>query len=853
MTKRASVHQSCYHCGLDVPLNSDFSLNIEGIRRAMCCPGCAAVTGTIFGNGLQRFYTFRSAPSAQGVANSGLDVEENPYADWDLIDIQSDYISHTDQGLQSIRLYIGNITCAACTWLIEQHLGKLPGIDRVAINGTTRRGEITWMAESISLSEILRAIKQIGYEPSPIDHDSNLSATTDESRQLLLRLGVAGLAMMQTGMVAIALYAGSFQGMQAEWQTLLRFISLLFVTPVVFYSAQPFFTSAWRSLKIGHLVMDVPVALAITLAYSASLWATLRGGGEVYFDSITMFSFFLLLGRFAEQRIRDKNLLLLNRGTERPPVVTQVFPADSAQAAKADKQVPIKSLSVGDFIRVDAGQIIPCDGLIEEGASQISEALLTGESQPQSKQAGQSVYGGTVNGANPLRIKVSAIGEASCLASIVKLAERAALDKPQWAMIADRLASYFIALLLLIAGAVATYWWFHEPQRALWITLSVLVVTCPCALSLATPTALTVASNILRARGFLINRMHVLETLASVDQVVFDKTGTLTEGRLKLVSVNVSPTADEIPEQQMVAWAGSLERGSQHPIAITLLNHPDLDLASAVTEQDFVIGSGVSGKIDTEIFYFGRPAWVREIAGLCDMPDMSGICLKDAQSKSNNRAESRSIDVALARNGEWLATLSFSDQLRPTAVAAVNQLRQRGLKVSLLSGDPSPGAAQILKPLALNDCQLSLQPQQKLASIRKLQQSGTKVLMVGDGINDVPVLQAADVSVALGQASDLSQIHADVTLLSGDLRALPEAIATATQTRRIIKQNIIWAIAYNLVALPLAAAGYVAPWAAAIGMSASSLLVMLNALRLARGAKCSGWMAANGTPVMESL
>lgn len=826
MNKSAFANQSCYHCGLDVPMNSDFSLNIEGIRRAMCCPGCAAVAGTIFENGLQSFYKFRSAPSPQVVANNDFEAEANPYADWDLKEIQSDYISYGGQGLQSIRLYIGNITCAACTWLIEQHLGKLPGIDRIAINGTTRRGEITWMPETISLSDILRAIKQIGYEPSPITHDSSLSATADESRQLLLRLGVAGLAMMQTGMVAIALYAGSFQGMQTEWQNLLRLISVLFVTPVVFYSAQPFFTSAWRNLKIGHLVMDVPVALAISLAYSASLWATLRGGGEVYFDSITMFSFFLLLGRFAEQRIRDKNLLLLNRGVLLPPVATQVFPQDGVGQAKA--QVPIKTLSVGDFIRVNAGQIIPCDGVIEEGASQISEALVTGESKPLTKQAGQAVYGGTLNGANPLLIKVSATGEASCLASIVKLAERAALDKPQWAMLADRLAGYFIGLLLLIAAAVATYWWLHEPQRALWITLSVLVVTCPCALSLATPTALTVASNILRARGFLINRMHVLETLASIDQVVFDKTGTLTEGDLKLVSVDASAASAEISEPQIVAWAASLELGSQHPIAIALRNNSRLEnaMVAMVTEQNFITGSGVLGKIGTETFYLGSPAWVREMAGL----------KKLAVSHSGN-IRNQCIEVALARSGEWLATLSFSDQLRPTAIEAVNQLRQRGLKVSVLSGDPSPGAAQILKPLGLSDCQLSLQPQQKLTAVRDLQQRGTKVLMVGDGINDVPVLQAADVSVALGQASDLSQIHADVTLLSGDLRALPEAIATATQTRRIIKQNIIWAIAYNLVALPLAAAGYVPPWAAAIGMSASSLLVMLNALRLARGAK----------------
>jgi Cu2+-exporting ATPase len=845
VTTSTAANQSCYHCGLEVPQHSDFSLVIKGIRRAMCCPGCAAVAATIFENGLQQFYKFRSAPSTQVVASSASEAEENPYANWDLSEIQQDYISETGQGLLSIRLYIGNMTCAACTWLIEKHLGKLPGIDRIAVNGTTRRGEIIWTPETISLSEILQAIKQIGYDPSPINHESSLSPATNESRKLLLRLGVAGLAMMQTGMVAIALYAGSFQGMHAEWQNLLRLISVLFVTPVVFYSAQPFFISAWRSLKMRHLVMDVPVALAITLAYSASLWATLRGGGEVYFDSITMFSFFLLLGRFAEQRIRDKNLLLLNRGTLLPPVATQVFLQEDFSETKTDLQVPIKTLSAGDFIRVNAGQIIPCDGLIKEGVSQVSEALLTGESRPLTKQAGEPVYGGTVNGANPLLIEVGATGEASCLSSIIKLAERAALDKPQWAMLADRLAGYFIAALLIIAGAVATYWWLHEPQRALWITLSVLVVTCPCALSLATPTALTVASNLLRARGFLINRMHVLETLAAIDHVVFDKTGTLTEGDLKRVSVKISDTSHEISEQQIITWAASLERGSQHPIAIALHDSNGLGSATAiaVSEQRFVTGSGVSGKIDAEMFYLGRPAWVRDMAGL---PEISG--------SGPSEGPNQSIEVGLARSGEWLATVYFADQLRPTALAAVNQLRQLGLKVSLLSGDPSPGAAQIIKPLGLSDCQLSLQPEQKLAAVRDLQQRGKRVLMVGDGINDVPVLQAADVSVALGRASDLSQIHADVTLLSGDLRALPEAIATATQTRRIIKQNISWAIAYNLVALPLAAAGYVPPWAAAIGMSGSSLLVMVNALRLAtRETKLLGWKRSNGSSVMQSL
>jgi Cu2+-exporting ATPase len=394
-------------------------------------------------------------------------------------------------------------------------------------------------------------------------------------------------------------------------------------------------------------------------------------------------------------------------------------------------------------------------------------------------------------------------------------------------MLADRLAGYFIAARLLIAAAVATYWWFHEPQRALWITLSVLVVTCPCALSLATPTALTVASNILRQRGFLISRIHVLDTLATVDQVVFDKTGTLTEGDLRLAVIEIQGTDPDLSEQQIAAWAAALERGSQHPIARALQRDSRLENITTidVTEQRFVTGSGVRGQIGSEVFYLGSPVWIRQMTGLNKpFPVLPG------------QPSGQYMEVALVRSDRWLATLYFADQLRPTAVSAVNQLRQLGLELSLLSGDPSTSAACIVKPLDFNQAQFAMQPEQKLAAVQDLQRRGKRVLMIGDGINDVPVLQAADVSVALGQASDLSQIHADVTLLSGDLRALPEAIATATRTRRIIKQNIVWAIVYNLIALPLAAAGYVPPWAAAIGMSGSSLLVMLNALRLARGA-----------------
>jgi Cu2+-exporting ATPase len=834
-----AVAQRCYHCGLGVPAGSDYSQTIGDKLRPMCCPGCAAVAATIVGSGLSSFYKFRSALNAQASQGEYLDKnsgdKNNPYLDWDIAEIQNEFVTDNGQGLRSIRLFIGNITCAACTWLIEKHLYRLTGVELVNVNGTTSRAEVIWHPQQTKLSAILNAISQIGYSASPINDSSDIPDIKDQSRKLLLRLGVAGLAMMQAGMVAIALYAGSFQGMQQEWQTLLRMVSILFVTPVVFYSAQPFFSNAWRSLKMGHLIMDVPVALAISLAYIASLFATVQSTGEVYFDSISMFTFFLLLGRFAEQRIRHKNALLLNRGHLLPPVITQVFPAQppfvqstksarSELSTRSDKITPIKTLNPGDFIRVDAGQTIPCDGIIESGDSQVSEALLTGESQPLTKQAGQAVYAGTINGSNPLIIKVTAIGEDTKLSTILKLAERASLHKPYWVGLADRLAGWFIAALLIVAASVAWYWYLHDPERALWICLSVLVVTCPCALSLATPTALSVASGLLRAQGLLINRAHVLEVLPTIDRVIFDKTGTLTEGHLTLLGIQPVKGGGYISKRQVLDWAATLEQGGQHPIARALQPY----VAGHIEQQQFVTGCGVSGFINGDYFAFGNPHWVAKVCGIKQEPANS--------EQKTPQAKFRGMEVALGRNGKWIATVYFGDQLRDYANTAINRLRNSGLSVSLLSGDPSPTAAEIVKPLALNDYQFSMQPQQKLTAVQHLQERGLSVLMVGDGINDVPVLQAADISVAMGEASELSQINADIILLCNDLRLLPDAIAVAAKTRRIIKQNICWAVGYNLIALPLAAMGYIPPWAAAIGMSASSLLVLLNALRISRRA-----------------
>jgi Cu2+-exporting ATPase len=813
---------SCYHCGLPVPDNSDFFLVIENQSRAMCCPGCAAVAATITGSGLGIFYNFRTEQLKQPAP------EKAQFKDWDIPALQNDYVSLDTQGpsqqvVRRIRVHIGNISCAACVWLIEKQLEKLPGIEQVLVNGTTHRGEIAWNPEQLKLSQILSAMADIGYLVTPINNESQLPDIKQQTRTMLMRLGVAGLAMMQTTMLAIALYAGALQGIEAQWQHLLRIVSVILVTPVVFYSAQPFFINAWRSLRLGHLVMDVPVALAIGLAYSASLWATWQQSGDVYFDSVAMFTFFLLLGRFAEQRIRYRNLLSVHgQDGLLPPAATKIT---RAKGPNRFKTVPIKTLKLGDLIYVEAGQTIPCDGTIKKGISQISEAVLTGESRAVRKQVGQTVCAGTINGANPLIIKVSAFGRDTRLSNILELAERAALEKPPWVGVADRVAGWFVGAVLVIASLVGLFWTFYDPSRALWIMLSVLVVTCPCALSLATPTVMALANGILRRQGFLINRGHVLEQLSNVDQVIFDKTGTLTEGNLLLTKV-IPAAILHSRLKEVVNWAASLEQGSQHPIARALKKSGLVP----VTDQEFITGNGVLGKLANDKgvlqeFAFGSPGWVAEVMGLPPQPHLTaeyGIQVAIAR-KRPWRGEERS---------EWIASLIFDDQLRPAAEPAVQQLNEQGMQVHLLSGDPSSAAADIVHHLPLHSTAFGLQPEHKLAALKRLQEQGHQVLMVGDGINDIPVLQAANISVAMGAASELSHISADAILLNNDLEMLPRAIALAHRARHIIRQNIGWAIGYNALALPLAAMGYVPPWAAAIGMSASSLLVLLNSLRL---------------------
>ncbi len=823
---------TCYHCALPLNGRDELTVLVDGESRAMCCIGCQAVASAIVDGGLEQFYQYRSVNSAR---NSG--DENNDFSAYDLPEVQADLIRIDEQGLATIDLGVSGITCAACAWLIEHHLGKLPGVRKVVVNVSRQRCRLQWLKEQVPLSQLLAAFIAIGYQAHPARESNKLEHIERDQKGYLLRLGVAGIGMMQAGMLAIALYAGAFQGMDEHWQNLLRWVSLLVATPVVLYSAQPFFKGAWRSLlsmregfsgKLAwnlHLTMDVPVALAIGLAYGASAWGTVMASGEVYFDAVAMLTFFLLLGRFLEMRVRYRNELVAGEVTDLIPLSVQRY--DNADDGALLQQVPVKSLRAGDIIQVAEGECLAVDGVVLAGQSPVVEAVLSGEQDPVAKGPGDRVSAGTVNTTNPLSIKVSAVGQGTRLAAIVDMLDGVAAQKPRQLALADRLAAGFVGFVLLLAAAVFSVWWLEDADRALWVTLSVLVVTCPCALSLATPVVLAAATGQLQRLGFLVRSPHVLETLSKVTRVVLDKTGTLTTGKLEIERVILSPNTQELDAATVLDIAAALEQGCRHPIASAFKRRQSHARGQA-QKSHYQVGGGVSAVLDGQRYALGKTAFIEQ----CFALQVPSALSQQSQAVSENLNSKHRLDVILASEKQVLARIVLVDELRPGARQLVTSLQAQGLALELLSGDQESNTAAVAADLGIKQWQANNSPEDKLATIRTRQKAGDVVLMVGDGINDVPVLSAADISVAMAEATDFTRMAADGVLLSGNLTSLVDTLTVARKTNAVIRQNIAWALFYNFSALPLAAMGWVPPWAAAIGMSASSLVVVLNALRL---------------------
>ncbi|MEO6281632.1 cation-translocating P-type ATPase [Roseateles sp.] len=707
-------------------------------------------------------------------------------------------------GVALSQLQVAGMHCAACSGLIEAALLKLPGVQGASVNAASARLALRWRPSLLALADVLAALQVAGYRATPDVAAPARELRRQERRQALWRLFVAGFMMMQVMMLAVPAYLAAAGDLAPDLDRLLRWGSWVLTLPVMAFAAGPFFSGAWRQLRGGRLGMDVPVAVGIAVTFIASTGALFDPGGalghEVYFDSLTMFVALLLLARWFELGAR-------HRAADALEAVAGSLPMSAARLHDdgTSERVPPEALRVGDRIRVAAGEAFAADGCVLSGRGFVNEALLTGESAPVAKAVGDAVVAGSINVDGSLVVAVQRVGADTTAQGIVRLMQQAQSQRPLAGGIVDRVAAGFTAvvLLLLLALAAGAAWWWIDPSRAVAVAVAVLIVTCPCALTLAAPAAWLTASGALARRGLLLTDLSALERLCAVDTVVFDKTGTLGEERLQLLR---HWAGEGVDADALLAVARSLAALSRHPHAQALA---DGSGAGAWTEVLEVAGRGVQARDAAgTLWRLGAPSWINE------RPD-------------------RAARLALGGGGQVL-WLDLAEAPRADAAEAVAALRKQGQRVRLLSGDQPAAVARMAAALDIALWQAGATPESKLAAVREWQAAGERVLMVGDGINDAPVLAAADVRIAMGQGAMLARSAADALLLSNRLMALPYALALAKKTRGVLRQNLAWAALYNLACVPLALAGWLPPLAAGVGMACSSLFVVLNAQRLAR-------------------
>ena len=790
--------ETCFHCALPVPTGCNLTVDIGDEHHPVCCPGCKAVAELIRNTGMSRYYELRDAP------DPGTGRPPDEAAEWQVFDSADmlDAFTNLHDGAREATIYVGGMYCSACSWLIETTLTRQPGVASAEVNPITHRLRLRFADDDSSFSALLATLASLGYQPQPMSPESAARPEVTEQRAALKRLLVASLGMMQVMMFAVGLYAMDFQGVDADMQHFLRLVSFFVTTPVVFYAAKPFFTSAWRGVVTRKPGMDLPVSIAVGSAYAASIYATFTHGPAVWFDSVTMFVFFLLLGRFLEMRARHRSI-------DRGAALSSLLPNTALRIDDgAQTTIPVSQLASGDTVLIRAGESIPADGILASGSTSVDEALLTGEARPQTKGVGDELSAGSINLDSMIEMSVTTTGGDTTLGTISRLSERARYARPAFVTLADRIASYIVVALLVVAAAVATFWYFADADRAFVITLSVLVVTCPCALALATPAAFAAAGSRLSQLRLLVTNGNAIETLSRVTLAMFDKTGTLTRGLPRITAVFVTDNAWTEKDCRLIAAA--LEHASTHPLAKAFAMPDELP---PVTSQEIVVGQGISGIIDGRKWCLGNADFVG-----------GGITTDDSSATH----------VFLGVDSNPVAWFELEDELRSDARETLESLRNLGITAALVSGDNRIAVEAVASDLAITDVHFECTPEDKLAIIENAQLRGERVVMIGDGINDAPVLAGADTSVAPAHGALLAQTSADIIMLGESLAPLTTAVEMSRKTMRIVRQNLAWAILYNALALPLAAAGFVPPWLAAIGMSVSSLVVVLNALRLNR-------------------
>ncbi|MCW8108397.1 heavy metal translocating P-type ATPase [Alteromonas ponticola] len=783
---------TCFHCGQANPAETPFTVTLLGERRELCCPGCEAVATAIKENGLEDYYQFRTEKAAKGDASilaslDALSVYDDPA-------LQEDFVYQTDD-IKQIQLTIEGITCAACGWLIEKQLSRVSGIQQVAVNVGERRALVSWQASNITLSLILKTLQKIGYKALPFEPDEHEKSFKAENNRFLKRLGLAGLMTMQVMMLMAALYFDWFGNIDQDTKQYFYWVSLVLTTPVVFYSGSVFYIGALKALSARSVNMDVPISIAVLATFFAGVKSTVLAQGEAYFESICMFIFLLLLSRYLEHSSRHRAATISANLQQFVPVTANILD---------ETNTPIrglaKSLRPGQHVLVKAGETIPVDGIIIEGAADIDESMLTGEFEPVNKQVGDTAYGGTINRVGNVIIKVEKTLKEALVNQIIRIQTTAMAGKPKAAQMADIFSQYFVVAVLLIALSSYLYWTIQGSEQAFWIAIAVLVATCPCALGLATPSALTCAMAKLNKNGILLKRAEALEQVNSIDLIALDKTGTLTEGKFILHHTWIT---EDVSLEQACRVAATLESRSEHPIANAFISEELL----ALNNFKVTPGYGVSGDIDGKHYKIGSATFTS--AHHCGFPKQANVFLQ--------------------RNDVCIAAFEVTDKLKSDVAETLRLLDQR---LIILSGDQLKQVQHVAREVGITEYYGGHTPEQKYQLVQSFQQQGHKVMMLGDGINDTPVLASSHVSVAVGNATDVAKSTADVILLKDKINLLPQLFRVSRQTRKIIRQNIMWAVGYNLCILPFAVSGLLSPWMAVIGMSLSSIIVVTNSTRI---------------------
>lgn len=785
----------CYHCGENIPKGINILATLNSRKQAMCCLGCKCVAEFIAQSDSQDFYQYRQ----DKYPHNSIVQSTTKWTHLDQDSVFSSLTEKTQEGFAMVSIKVEDMYCSACSWLLNKQFKNQKGIQEVRINSMTHIMQVEFDPKLIKLSEIFNLIQQLGYKAVPHKQSDNLQS--NEKNSFIKKIAVAGFGMMFIMTLSVPLYSETTQ-IQVPIKRFFTIISLIIATLVYFYAGRGFLKNAIRDFKNKHLGMDVPIALSLTLTYFVSVINTFTGASHTYFDSMTMFVFFLLIGRFIESQLKHKGLNVKESLSALIPVSVNRL-TESGQY----EIIPLSEVKKGDHIKVSENETIACDGRVISGQCMVNEANLTGESLSVEKKSDDNILAGSIITSGEILFESITANNSTFLAKLTDLMELAQSRKPEYLQKVDSLASYFIATILILAILTFFWHWLYSPDIIMIAVISILIATCPCALSLATPAALSAASINLLKHGILTNNTGAITQIEAIKHWFFDKTGTLTQSELSL-----DKTHEFIPHENYLNIANAMQNNSSHPIS-SAFRHDD-----TITLEDFqqLNGQGVLAKIENNIWYMGSRKWFENLA----------IFVPEITLSKNNTL------VYLACEKKLIAAFELNNKIRKGGKELIHSLKSDSHTIEIISGDCESAVHNCAIDLNIKDYKAELKAEEKIAAITEVQHNKQVCIMVGDGVNDAPVLSQANVSFSLKQGTYLAHSASDFIIFASSLDAITHARKISRKTNAIIKQNLIWSIFYNVSVIPLAVMGLLEPWIAACGMSLSSLLVVVNSRRL---------------------